>query len=722
MERVVDALTVDTYHDDEVDADLTAFKIEKGKLYFNAVSYHLDDWVQLDSWSTRKINEIIRKTISAAKEYSEVWIPHGAFKWRDKVRMIIPEGVIGIGEYAFLGCGKLKTLQIPDSVLYILEGAFSGCHSLTKVRIPEGVTKIFPKTFADCTKLSEIHIPNGLTMIGASAFSGCSALTEIRIPDGVTEIGDGAFSGCYKLKRATIPSSVTQIGKEAFRFCSNLTEILLPEGVTEIGKSAFQGCSDLSRIHIPASLVRVGADAFKDCPSIDEITVSPGNSAFDSRQQCNALVDSATGTLIQGSNKAFIPDGVTKISDHAFYGRKGIVEIHIPDSVTEIGEKAFFGCSGLTQVHIPGSVTHIGEEAFKGCAFIPEGMTEIEYDWFSNITKLDKLIIPASITKIEPEYLHLPAQIKEITVSPDNDKYDSRDNCNGIVETASSVLVVGCENTVIPDSVTEIGKAAFCGCLGLREIRIPKGVTKIGEGAFADCVDLCNVIIPDTVAEVGENAFYGCRNLHSLLAPKGLDLRAAKVPRRKNDSIIKRYSHKIQALSTDKAYVLTIPSGASIPIEYNEHLNGQIVITNWPLILEASSTIAKDEIETALADFNCLSRPDADHPVSEFVLTVIDVLKGGYDRLPGILGGLANISNSEIRDKLVSVLMPVLDTLTERERFIVESAYGIGRPVMSYEAIGRILGFTGERVRQIMEKAKRRLRHQVERETNKKSE
>lgn len=682
MDTVVDAVRVDTYHDGEVDADLTAYQIKNGKLYFHAVSYHLDDWIELDPWSTRKVDAIIKNTISSAEGFAGYfWIPDKAFMWHDNiVTMVVPKGVSSIGERAFFECIRMKEIQLPDSIKTIGESAFCGCRALEGISIPEGVSEIAKGTFEGCSKLSNVHLPVSITKIGDDAFKLCSSLVSIRIPNGITEIGDRSFEGCFKLSVIEIPGSVKKIGQYAFRQCSSLKEVSIPEGVTEIGDGAFQSCSELSVIHIPSSVVKIGANAFDDCPRLNNIIIAPENTIFDSRENCNAIIETETGTLIQGSNHAFIPQGVSKIAENAFSGLTGITEIHIPQDVTYIGDKAFFHCSRLTEVLIPDVIKHIGEDAFKGCPVILEGTTRIEDFCFSGV-EFSKVVIPSSVTEIgEDAFTGCScSNIKAIIVSPENKTYDSREDCNGIVETASNVLIMGCESTVIP-----------------------KSVTKIGKGAFYNCTGLSKIIIPESVEEVGEFAFCGCCNLVSLLAPEGLDLKAAKVPRRRGCSIVTRYSPKRQLL-TLKRFAIAMPSGESIPVEYNESVDGSIAVTNWPVILEAASGLSKDEVEDAMENYDYGKLPF-------FILSVVDVLKGGYDRLPDVFPGMAIITDKKLQDEILRILTPVLDILSEREREIFELYYGIGRQRMTLAAIGATQGFTEQRVRQIKEKAYRKVK------------
>ena len=270
----------------------------------------------------------------------------------------------------------LTTATIPETVTYnattygvtsIGSRAFSSCSSLTSITIPNSVTSIGHEAFGNCSSLNAITIPNSVPSIGSKAFYGCSSLTSITIPNSVTSIGEYTFMWCVSLTSVTIPNSVTSIGDEAFYGCESLTSIIIPNSVTSIGRAAFSDCSSLTSITIPNSVTSIGNSAFSGCSSLTSITVEKGNSIYDSRENCNAVIETATNTLIAGCQNTIIPNSVTSIGDNAFYNCSSLASITIPNSVTSIGQYAFRECSSLTSITIPNSVTSIGENAFAYC-------------------------------------------------------------------------------------------------------------------------------------------------------------------------------------------------------------------------------------------------------------------------------------------------------------------------------------------------------------------
>ena len=175
-------------------------------------------------------------------------------------------------------------------------------------------------------------------------------MKDLVIPNSVTSIGNSAFSGCRGLKSVTIPNSVTSIGDNAFEDCSGLTSVTIPNSVTSIGETAFSNCSGLTSVTIPNSVTSIGYGVFGGCSGLESIVVESGNSKYDSRDNCNAIIETATITLLAGCKNTTIPNSVTSICFAAFQYCSGLTSVSIPNSVTEIGSYAFSDCSGLTTI------------------------------------------------------------------------------------------------------------------------------------------------------------------------------------------------------------------------------------------------------------------------------------------------------------------------------------------------------------------------------------
>ena len=662
-------------------------------------------------------------------------------EYKDGQGVITFDGsVTSIGEKAFFERSSLTSITIPNSVTSIGNSAFFQSYSLTSITIPNSVTSIGYYAFAYCSSLISITIPNSVTSIGYSAFAYCNQLSSSTIPESVTSIGYSAFAGCTSLtsmvvesgnttydsrescnaiietatntliagcQNTVIPNSVTSIGSSAFEVCRSLTSITIPNNVTSIGSWAFWGCTSLTSVTIPNSVKSIGGYAFGDCSSLISMVVEPGNTTYDSRESCNAIIEKATNTLIAGCQNTFIPntvesigswafegctslssitipesvksigavafddcawltsitceattpptlgsgvfpselttayipcgtkaayeasdwaqyvsefveedcpepidptwqitytstddnivtpyktdvfganivsntyqdgqgvitfDGpVTSIGDYAFHFCQNLASIFIPNSVTSIGSYAFDNCDLLTSVTIGNSVKIIGDAAFNDCSSltsiaIPNSVTSIHTFAFARCSSLVEIEIPKSVISIgDSDDGRLWAcqgifmgcnNLQKIVVEEGNPIFDSRDNCNAIIETATNTLIAGCPNTEIPNGIKRIGTGAFRDCNALGDIDIPSSVNVIGYaafygtgitnvvipsncivedadatysstytvlfGAFARCEQLTDIVIPEGTTRIASGMLAGCSSLESLTIP-----------------------------------------------------------------------------------------------------------------------------------------------------------------------------------------------------------
>ena len=209
-----------------------------------------------------------------------------------------------------------------------------------------------------------------VTIIGNAAFMYCFYLTSLTIPNSVNTVEEAAFAYCSGFTGdLVIPNSVNTIEASAFHTCYGFDgTLILGSGVTSIGAWAFNSCDGLTGVlNIPSNVASIGEDAFVYC-KFDGIVVDPENPNYDSRNDCNAIIETSTNELTTGCKNTVIPNTVTAIGDNAFKGITGMTSIEIPDSVVSIGDNAFAFCFDLTgDLVIPNSVTHIGESAFFQC-------------------------------------------------------------------------------------------------------------------------------------------------------------------------------------------------------------------------------------------------------------------------------------------------------------------------------------------------------------------
>ena len=319
--------------------------------------------------------------------------------------IVLPDSLTYMGFGCFLNCTGLTSVTYGKKMTYTGYYAFDGCTNLKTVRLTNAIKSITSNSFSGCISLSSISLPPGVTYIEQEAFSMCKALSSINIPDLVETIDEYAFSGCSGLTAITFPRSIKRIGKYAFWGCTGLASIIIPSSVNSIGDGGFGGCTGLTSITIPSSVNSIGSNPFSWCSGLISINVESGNRTYDSRGNCNAIIDTQKNVLIAGCRNTVIPSDVSYIGNFAFSGCKELASAVIPNSVTSIGNYAFSGCSGLTNINIPNSVTSIGGNAFSGCSgltrvYISNSVETIASETFKDCSSLATVTIPNSVTTI----------------------------------------------------------------------------------------------------------------------------------------------------------------------------------------------------------------------------------------------------------------------------------------------------------------------------------
>lgn len=429
------------------------------------------------------------------KEYTVTAIGESAFQYNyELLSIVMPNTIRSIKEFAFNGCISLKSLTISSAVSEIGDYAFMGLRSLEHLAVD-----FHNKTFdsrGDCNAI--IRTRTNTLLVGCK--------TTI-IPDGVEVIAGNAFISCQDTSiepfELNFPPSVEIIEPFAFNCCYPLSAVTFSEGLRRIGHWAFIGTS-IECLEIPASVTEIDDQAFISCDSLKVIKVRKGNKVYDSRKGCNAIIESATGRLLRGSEgTTIVPDGVKVISSCAFYGSK-IKKIKLPSSLETIERCAFVCCKELKKLVIPGSVRKIHYEILMDSGveevIVENGVEEIPEYAFFECPKLRYVSLPESLKEFGrygAVFVDCPELVR-VDVDKDNEYYYS----NG------QVLVDKRTKTIIDGWGTEI-----CNAADFPKELLP---TRIGNNAFRKHSLLRYVILPATIESVGDGAFSGCKSLRQL--------------------------------------------------------------------------------------------------------------------------------------------------------------------------------------------------------------
>ena len=416
------------------------------------------------------------------------------------------------------------------------------------------VTSIREFAFEKCD-MSTIDLPTDISYIGSCAFKDCKNLVEVYMDKAVTTIDSNPFKGCISLQNVRITAETPPVAPNDWENTGNATLEVPPSSVSAYSSttpwSGFKSTIELTGEHFWYKGIRyflkydgtASVTGFNEDEMDEDVTIlsklpmetaytvtSIADRAFQSgywdRDKWDWVYTSGgkiksiviPGTVKTIGEEAFyccttlksvvLGNGIEKIERDAF-NSTGLVALEIPGSVKSIGYYAFSNNTGLKTVNIPGSVKKIGEYAFYNCRSLTnvtlnEGV-ELIGTWAFFYSAITSVSIPRSVKEIGINPFLACYNLVSIQVESGNPYYDSRGNCNAIIETAKNKLITGCKNTVIPEDVSIIGEASFDNVA--EDLVIPNQVTIIGKEAFANSNNLTTLTIGKNVSFIGAKNF-----------------------------------------------------------------------------------------------------------------------------------------------------------------------------------------------------------------------
>ncbi len=454
----------------------------------------------------------ISGTMTMTNYSSGVSMPWYALK-NDIKSVFIKPGVTSIGNYAFYGCTNLRSVTIPSTVATIRPGAFENCTSLTSVTIPSGVTSIGYDAFYN-SGLTDIYvswttaeaIPTWNTMTKASQADSIT----LHVPCGSAEYYlakagwktykiRGGCNTTYTLTVASNNSAYGLVQMDNGTPAASISEQVYTDDSHRIKAMPVDVChrfvqwndgnTENPRTVMPNTNTTYTA-TFTDQP----YSGTCGTNLTWVLECDSTLRISGTGAMTNFSSGSrpwysianlikhvVIEEGVTTIGNYAFY-QMDIVTVTNPSTLKTIGSQAFYRCHQLESINFPNGMTSIGSSVTG-------------HGPFYECTSLKAIYIPASLTFINSDTFLRCYSLTSIVVDPANPKYDSRDNCNAIIETATNKLWYGCQTTVIPDGVKTVAQFAFEYQHNLKSIRISNTVTHFETYVFKECENLKDIYV-----------------------------------------------------------------------------------------------------------------------------------------------------------------------------------------------------------------------------------
>ena len=389
--------------------------------------------------------------------------------------------------------------------------------------------------FFDCDNIQSLNVSN-LGDIGKQCFYDCSGITTAKIYN-QGNIYSMAFCGCDKMEHVDI-SNQGSIGEECFSSCHKLSKVILHEGITQLSDKAFAACGNLSQIEIPGSVSKIERRVFYACDSLVSISVAESNKTYDSRDNCNAIIEKNGDVLIIGCNATIIPATVVEIGEYAFSGCnklskitlsenikslhnsafaecKNLIEVDLPNSVKSIGYKCYAECTSLNSIKL-GGATSIGDDAFSGCTSLNSvelgETTSIGEYAFADCVSLTEIILPENLETVGYAVFDDCRNLKNVIIEDRTEALTLETDFAGplFADCPLDSVYIGGDITY---NTSSYGRSPFYGNASLRTVVIAGKAEEISDNEFYGCTNLKNVTIGSDVKKIGNWAFSGCSNL-----------------------------------------------------------------------------------------------------------------------------------------------------------------------------------------------------------------
>lgn len=425
-------------------------------------------------------------------------------------------------------------------IVKVWDNAFETAHE-RKIIIPDGVIELGDAVFEQCPILEEVVLPSTLRVLG-KAFTNCPSLKRIVIPEGMETISGTIAYYCETLEEVALPSTLRRIDG-LLEGCPMVESVVLPEGLESIGGVLFFNCESVKSLEIPASVTYMAGKPFHGKNSFESMTVAPSSTYLRMENGCLYTTD---GVLLYGMDGCSLPEySITAIADYAFAERTNLQSVKIPHGLTSIGEGAF-QCTDLVSAILPDTVTEIGEYAFDGCNALeefrfPKGVTSVPRGLLNGCSSLKELEVPEGVTNIAPfaltslkslEKLTLPStlrtlcenaisympNLKELVFQWGRTPFTVESGC---ITNENGTLLTILTGHELPQGITTVGNYAFYQYEDDQPLFLPEGITSLGEYAFA-YAELPEVVLPASLTAIFENAFYGS-SIETIFLPETLE-------------------------------------------------------------------------------------------------------------------------------------------------------------------------------------------------------